>query len=132
MSAVLGLAFFAALGPTPGLVAMVVPGVLASVVLLRSAAVVRVHDGELVAGPAHIAVDLLGPVQVLDAEQARQVRGPQSNPVAYHLIRGWVPAGIRAEVLDPGDRTPYWFVATRRPDRLAAAVEAARHRSGDL
>ena len=31
MSAVLGFSFFAALGPVPGLVAMLVPGVLATV-----------------------------------------------------------------------------------------------------
>jgi hypothetical protein len=37
-----------------------------------------------------------------------------------------VPAGVRAEVVDPADRTPYWFVATRHPHELAAAIEAAR------
>ena len=57
---------------------------------------------------------------------ARAVRGPESDPAGYHLIRGWVPAGVRAAVVDPDDPTPYWFVATRRPAELAAAIEAAR------
>ncbi|MCY7373703.1 MAG: DUF3093 domain-containing protein [Spirochaetaceae bacterium] len=132
MSLVLGVSFYAALGPVAGLLAVAVPGVLMSVVLVRSAAVVRVEDGHLTAGPARIPVDALGPVQSLDAEQARHTRGPGSDPAAYHLIRGWVPAGVRAAVVDPGDATPYWFVASRRPDELAAAIEAARaaHRSG--
>jgi hypothetical protein len=95
-------------------------------VLVRSAAEVRVEDGDLVAGPARIPVRLLGPVQALDPAAARAVRGPASDPAAYHLIRGWVPAGVRAAVLDPADPTPYWFVASRRPIELAAAVEAAR------
>ena len=125
-SAALGGAFYAALGPAAGLVAMLVPGLLLSTLLVRSAAVVRVEDGDLVAGPARIPVTLLGPVQVLDADAARQVRGPASDPAGYHLIRGWVPAGIRAAVQDPADPTPYWFVASRRPAELAAAVEAAR------
>ena len=122
----LGLAFFAALGPVPGLVTLLVPGLLLSAVLVRSAAEVRVEDGDLVAGPARIPVRLLGPVQALDPAAARAVRGPASDPAAYHLIRGWVPAGVRADVLDPADPTPYWFVASRRPIELAAAVEAAR------
>lgn len=126
MSLVLGVAFYAALGPLPGLLAVAVPGVLMSMVLVRSAAVVRVEDGHLTAGPARIPVDALGPVQALDAEQARRTRGPGSDPAAYHLIRGWVPAGVQADVVDPQDATPYWFVASRRPRELAAAVEDAR------
>ena len=48
----------------------------------------------------------------------RRQTGPESDPAGYHLIRGWVPAGVRAQVLDPADRTPYWFVATRHPAAL--------------
>lgn len=128
MALALGISFYAALGPLAGLVALTVPGVLISAVLVRSAAVVRVEDGHLTAGRARIPVDALGPVQALDAEQSRHTRGPGSDPAAYHLIRGWVPAGVRAEVVDPSDQTPYWFVATRRPGELAAAVEHARAR----
>jgi hypothetical protein len=122
----LGLSFYVALGPVAGLLAFGVPAVSLSLVLARTTAVVRVEDGHLVAGAARIPVEALGPVAVLDAEEARRVRGPQSDPAAYHLIRGWVPGGVLAEVIDPGDPTPYWFVATRHPEGLRAAVEAAR------
>jgi len=126
LALMLGLAFWAALGPVAGLLAVVLPGAVATVVLVRAAAVVRVEDGQLFAGPARIPVTALGPVRALDPEQARRVRGPESDPAGYHLIRGWVPAGILAPVDDPADRTPYWFVATRRPAALAAAIEDAR------
>jgi hypothetical protein len=122
----LGLAFYAALGAAGGLAVIAISGSVVAWVLARSAAQVRVEDGTLVAGRARIPVDLLGPVEVLDADRARAVRGPESDPAAFHLIRGWVPAGVRAAVIDPQDATPYWFVATRRPARLAAAIEAAR------
>ena len=122
----LGISFYALSARRPGLLAMLVPGVLLSVVLVRSAAAVRVVDGDLMAGPARIPVRFLGPVEVLDAGPARAVRGPASDPAAYHLIRGWVPAGVRAPVRDPADRTPYWFVASRRPAELAAAIDDAR------
>lgn len=125
-AAVLGISFYAALGPVAGLLALLVPGALLSVVLVRSAALVRVVDGDLLAGPARIPVRFLGPVEVLDPAAAREVRGPASDPAAYHLIRGWVPAGVRAPVRDPADPTPYWFVASRRPAELAAAIDDAR------
>ena len=122
----LGVSFYAALGPAWGLLALLAPGGLGSWGLVSSAARVRVESGELVAGPAHIPVRQLGAAEPLDAEASRATRGPGSDPAGYHLIRGWVPAGVRVAVLDPADPTPYWFVATRRPEALAAAIETAR------
>jgi hypothetical protein len=125
-SAVLGLTVFVALGPLAGLAALLVPGVALSVVLRSSAAPVQVDGADLVAGRARIPAAMLGPVEVLDAEAARRVRGPESDPAAYHLIRGWVSGGVRAPVRDEGDPTPYWFVASRHPAALAEAIEAAK------
>jgi len=122
----LGIAFYVALGPAAGgAVVLLFTGAIAYV-LVSAAATVAVEDGVLTAGRARIPVSALSHVEVLDEEQARAVRGPQSDPAGYHLIRGWVPAGVRAFVVDPADSTPYWFVASRRPVELAAAIEAAR------
>ncbi|MDQ1641032.1 MAG: hypothetical protein QOJ90_383 [Actinomycetota bacterium] len=122
----LSVSFYAALGPVWGLLALLVPGGLVTAGLISAAARVQVSDGQLFAGPAHIGVEFLGPAEALDAGAARAVRGPESDPAGFHLIRGWVPRGVRARVVDPDDPTPYWFVASRHPDRLAAAIEAAR------
>jgi hypothetical protein len=122
----LAVSVHAALGPVWGLLTLLAPGALLTWGLISSAALVRVRDGELVAGPARIPVEHLGTARPLDAVESRAVRGPESDPAGYHLIRGWVPAGVQMVVTDPGDRTPYWFVATRRPQLLAAAIEAAR------
>jgi hypothetical protein len=51
---------------------------------------------------------------------------PTSTPAAYHLIRGWVATAVLVDVTDPNDRTPYWYVATRHPEKLAAAIDQAR------
>jgi hypothetical protein len=122
----LAVSVHAALGPVWGLVALLVPGGLLTWGLIGSAARVRVSDAELVAGKARIPLEHLGTARALDPVEARAVRGPESDPAGYHLIRGWVQAGVMMAVTDPTDPTPYWFVATRRPAELAAAVEAAR------
>jgi hypothetical protein len=124
--AVLALSFYVALGPAAGAAVLLVFGGALAWVLVTAAASVTVQGEILTAGPAHIPVSALGPIEVLDADRARALRGPESDPAGYHLIRGWVPAGVRATVVDPLDPTPYWFVATRRPAALAAAIEAAR------
>jgi hypothetical protein len=124
----LGLAVLVALGPVWALAVVLVGGGLFSWGLVTSAAPVRVVGSTLVAGPASIPVDLLGPAVAIDGEAARRVRGPDADPAAYHLIRGWVPGAVTLAVRDDADRTPYWYVATRRPHELAAAIEGARSR----
>ena len=127
----LALSFYVALGAAAGAAVLLVFGGAQTWVLVTAAATVSVQGETLTAGPARIPVSALGPVEVLDAERARAIRGPESDPAGYHLIRGWVPAGVRAEVVDPRDPTPYWFVATRHPAVLAAAIESARRSSRD-
>ena len=122
----LALSFYVALGPAAGGAILLVFGGAVAWLLVTAGASVTVEGDTLTAGPARIPVSALGPVEILDADGARAVRGPESDPAGYHLIRGWVPAGVRANVVDPQDPTPYWFVATRRPTALAAAIEGAR------
>jgi hypothetical protein len=87
---------------------------------------VTVRDGVLTAGRARIRVAHLGAVTALDAETARLLAGRDADARAYLLIRPYLRTAIRADVVDPADPTPYWLVGTRHPDRLAAALQAAR------
>lgn len=122
----LGLAFLVVIGPVGSLALVVAVGALAGWGLRSSGAVVEVRDGQLRAGRARMPVALTGPAVALDAERAAYVRGPGIDASAYHLIRGWVATAVLVEVTDPADPTPYWYVATRHPQELAAALDAAR------
>jgi hypothetical protein len=85
---------------------------------------VAVRDGMLYAGPAHISVALLGPVEPLDAEQTRQVHGVDADARAFLLTRPYLKRSVKVIVADPADRTPYWLVSTRHPRELTAALTA--------
>jgi hypothetical protein len=122
----LGIAYGVAVGPVGGLVTGIVAAAVCGGFIIRSAALVRVSDRELVAGRARIPVKALGEPVALDAERTRWLRGPGIDPSAYHLVRGWVPTAVHVEVLDPRDPTPYWLIATRDPVRLAQAIDVAR------
>lgn len=116
---------------TPAWVALLSTGVLVAVVVLvlagwGSARVAVDHD-RFVAGRAQIPVRLLGPPVALDREGTRRLAGVDADARAYLLLRPYLERAVRVPLCDPDDPTPYWLVATRRPDALAAAVERCRH-----
>ena len=74
------------------------------------------------AGRAHIPLDLVGPVTALDADAVRRQAGVDADARAYLLLRPYLKRGVRVDIDDPADPTPYWLVSSRRPDRLAAAL----------
>lgn len=96
--------------------------------LVRAGGVeVGVRAGELVAGRAHVPLELCGPVEALDADATRRARGVEADARAYLLLRPYLPAAVRVPLRDPADPTPYWLVSARDPERMAAAAaEAAR------
>lgn len=90
--------------------------------------VVAVEAGELRAGRARIPLQHLGEAEQLDPIATRAALGPELDARAYVCLRGWIHTAVRLPVVDPRDPTPYWFVSTRRPTALAAAIERARTR----
>ncbi|WP_168202693.1 MULTISPECIES: DUF3093 domain-containing protein [Georgenia] len=86
------------------------------------------EEGEgptLTAGRAHIGAEHLGITERLDAERMVAVMGPEADARAYVCQRPWVRQGVRVAVTDPRDPAPYWLVASRHPERLAAALGRA-------
>ncbi len=124
--ATLWLAFVVALPlPVAWAATAVLLAAVAALLLGYGSARVRVVDGVLHAGHAHISVSLLADPTPLDAETTRLVAGRDANALAYHLLRPYLKRSVRVVVADPSDRVPYWLVSTRRPDELARALSEA-------
>jgi hypothetical protein len=87
-------------------------------------ATVRVQDGELWVGKAHLPLRFVGEVQVVSAKEKRRVLGPHLDPAAFLLHRGWIGPVVRLRQTDPEDPTPYWVFSTRHPDRLVEALRS--------
>ncbi|MDX3311437.1 DUF3093 domain-containing protein [Streptomyces sp. ME08-AFT2] len=87
---------------------------------------IRVVGDSLIAGEAKIPVTALGDAEVLDAEEARAWRTHKADTRAFLLLRSYIPTALKVEVTDPQDPTPYLYLSTREPERLARAIEAAR------
>ena len=86
----------------------------------------EVADGELRVGRDRLPLTLAGEVTALDEDQTRALRGPRADPAAYLMTRPYLPRSVYIAVDDPAARRPYWLIGTRRPEELAAAIEAAR------
>ncbi|MFI1800969.1 DUF3093 domain-containing protein [Streptomyces sp. NPDC020379] len=115
------------LGTIPMLGGLVGGAALASIAVSSYGSVrIRVVSGALVAGDARIPVTALGTPEVLDAEEARAWRTHKADTRAFMLLRGYVPTAVRVEITDPADPTPYVYLSTRSPERLAAALAGAR------
>lgn len=87
---------------------------------------IRVVAGQLVTSDARIPLSALGEVEVLDEEGAQAWRTHRADSRAYMLLRAYIPTAVRIEVTDPDDPTPYLYLSTREPERLAAALRAGR------
>ncbi|WP_328479278.1 DUF3093 domain-containing protein [Streptomyces sp. NBC_00377] len=87
---------------------------------------IRIVGDSLIAGEAKIPVAALGEAEVLDADEARAWRTYKADTRAFLLLRAYIPTALRVEVTDPADPTPYLYLSTREPERLAEALKAAR------
>ncbi len=85
---------------------------------------IRVVAGSLVAGKARIPLEALGAAQVLDPAEAVAWRSHKADSRAFMLLRSYVPTALKVEVTDPADPTPYVYLSTRSPQRLADALAA--------
>ncbi len=112
----------------PGVAAWTISAVamvlLALGLLAFGSARITVRDGVLRAGHAHIAVEHLGAVTALDAEETRRTAGREADARAYLLLRPYLKRAVRVQIDDPRDPTPYWLVSTRHPDELARVLAA--------
>ncbi|WP_189132981.1 DUF3093 domain-containing protein [Wenjunlia tyrosinilytica] len=114
------------LGTVPMLAALVGGGALAAAaVSAYGSARIRVVQGSLVAGEARIPVEALGQAHALDAREAAAWRSYRADPRAFMLLRAYIPTAVRVEVTDPEDPTPYVYLSTRHPERLARALKPA-------
>lgn len=81
-----------------------------------------VTDEWLSAGRARIERTYIGASAALDSEEMRLLAGRDASARAYLLLRPYISTGVRIDIEDPHDPTPYWLLSSRRASALAAAL----------
>jgi Protein of unknown function (DUF3093) len=106
-------------------IAIVLTAVLVPTVLLLALAgrtVLRVDETGLHVHGRTLSYDQMESVEALDQQQTRLRAGPEADPAARLVLRGYIRESV---VVRPMDATaePYWLVSTRHPHDVVAAVE---------
>ena len=83
---------------------------------------ISIDQRELRIDKAHIELKYLGKVTVLDSDAMRMLRTRDADPAAFLAIKFWAATGIKIEVADPRDATPYWLITSKRGEKLAALL----------
>ena len=115
----LGYGMLAPINLVWGIVNAIAIYVALLIVFVGFAPRIRVTDTHLRAGRATIERRFLGAATVVDRED----RGAAlADARSWSLVRGWIPTGVSITVNDPADPTPTWYLSTRRPEKLVAAL----------
>ena len=122
LAATLALAFYAALGTRWGELTGLIQLLGLLFISQRTPLEIQVSEGELRVGSAHIERRFLGLVEALNAEQMRQWRGPLADPAAFMALRFWIATGVKIEINDSKDPTPYWLISSKKAQPLLAAL----------
>jgi hypothetical protein len=128
---VLAVALFGSAELFAGFGGRVIALVVASVVIptlvlltLTGRTVLRVDTAGIHVDGATMSFDQMDSVEALDGAATRLALGPQADPSAKLVVRGYIHTSVRIRPR-PGEGPPYWLVSTRHPQRVIAAVEQA-------
>ena len=108
-------------------VASLIPATIAIIYIAFAMRSTISFDGkELRIDQAHIDIKYLGDITILDSSAMRLLRTRDADPAAFLAIKFWVPTGLKIQVLDPRDPTPYWLITSKRGENLAALLQNSK------
>lgn len=118
------LSIWAALGNRPAQLAFITTSVLLFLIAKKTALLIEVETHELRVGRAHIDLKFLANAQALTSMQVRRLRTRDADPAAFLAIRFWSSTGVRVELNDSRDSTPYWLITSNNASALANAINS--------
>lgn len=124
LASTFSLAIWAALGNWITLAFSVGELLLISYAAYSSTFHISVTKGWLIVGNAAIERAFVHNFSQLEKKEMRLAQGRELDPAAYLAIRFWLGTGIKIDLRDPKDPTPYWLVSSRNPEKLKNALLA--------
>jgi hypothetical protein len=117
------IALWAGLGNTAAILGSIIVVMLTLWMYFFTALRIEISNQELRVARSHIDRKFLGKVTSLDATNMSHHLRAGINPSAFHAVRFWVKTGVKIEINDPRDPTPYWLVSSRQAIDLARFLE---------
>jgi hypothetical protein len=117
------LAIWAAFDNRAATISALIALLAGAVIYLKGAKEISFDGHILRVGRANIESRYLGEVTVLAQSDFLLARTRLADPAAYSALIFWVSRGVKVEINDARDATPYWLISTKRGDELARALK---------
>jgi hypothetical protein len=117
------MSIWAALGNTPALVSLGILSIWVVVLYFKTALRIEVDERELRVGGARIEHSYIGEVTALSPVEMKATRTRNADASAYLAIRFWSSNGLKLQVSDPRDPTPYWLITSTSAEKLIKALK---------
>ena len=108
------VAIWAAMTTAIAAVALVIVTAATVFIYIRTPLVIEIDEKELRVGAAHIDRAYLGKARALTPQEMALMRTRDADPAAYLAIRFWTSHGVRIDIHDNRDSTPYWLITSKR------------------
>ena len=118
------IAIWAAFDTAAGVNTSLIAIVLGLVAIKAATKTITVTEGELKVGRAHIPLYYCGSVEVISKKEFLRARTRDADPAAFFALTFWISEGIKVEITDERDPTPYWLISTKRGQALQAALKS--------
>ncbi|MCX6441016.1 MAG: DUF3093 family protein [Actinobacteria bacterium] len=120
------MSIWVSLGDLPALIAVCALSGLLLILAVKSALVIEVDEVELRVGNAHIELKYLDTTISLSTDDMKRIRTRDANPSAFLAIRFWNAHGVKVELNDIRDSTPYWLITSKKSQELAQLLNSLK------
>jgi hypothetical protein len=116
------LTFWAPFGTLSAIVVSLISALALIFSWQKSHLEIVVINNWLYVGNAKIESKYIKKVTALNKEEFLKLRGPTANPACFNATRFWVTTGVKVEINDRKDPTPYWLISSRKANALSKSL----------
>jgi hypothetical protein len=117
------LAIWAAFDNRTAIIAAIIALLVGAIIVFLMREEISCDGEELRVGRAHIGYEFCGEVSILSRIDFLKARTRGADPAAHLALLFWLSEGVRIEIDDPRDPTPYWLISTKRGADIKRALK---------
>ncbi|NBU93639.1 MAG: DUF3093 family protein [Actinobacteria bacterium] len=113
------LAIWAPLGQIPALITTILCTFGLVIISQKMQTTILLEQNMLYVNNAKIELRYIRKVTALDKVEFKKLNGAAADPAAFLATNFWSNTGVKIDLSDKNDPTPYWLVSSKRAKELA-------------
>jgi hypothetical protein len=118
MCASIYLAIWAPLGQIPALVSTILSVFGLVILSQKKQTTILVEQNMLYVNNAKIDLKFVKKATALNKDEFKNLNSAGADPAAFLATNFWTNIGVKVELNDKNDPTPYWLISTKRAEEL--------------